>query len=113
MCKSISSCGDVAVHPCTTVNLPIAGDGTEVTEDAYLKNAGLSRHHAHAIRRRMNTLRSTVRSRKKKEEDHESIRTDSPILVGSKVRWNIPSLLHEHTFNPSLCQNYQFNDNIG
>ena len=40
----------------------LAGDSAENSEDALLKNSGVSQHHAHAIRRRMNTLRSTVRS---------------------------------------------------
>lgn len=40
----------------------LGGDSAETSEDALLKDSCVSQHHAHAIRRRMNTLRSTVRS---------------------------------------------------
>ena len=55
------------MHVCVSMLSPLlcaAGDQNEETEDTFLKNAGLSRHHTYAIRRRMDTLRTTMKIRR-------------------------------------------------
>ena len=44
----------------------IVGQGNDDTEEKFLKESGLSRHHTYAIRRRMNTLRTTMKIKRGK-----------------------------------------------